>query len=333
MQPNLGMAQWAIPLGTWLGVRVRLNIFFPLISLLYIQWLGLKLGLICFGIFLVTLIIHEFAHVFAARGTGGDADEILIWPLGGLAFCRPASSFRSQFLTPGAGPLSNLLLCLATLPAVLQAGLLREALVPTILPIHDLSAEHPLRDLLILTFAINWVLLLINLLPAFPLDGGQMLQAVLARRMGEDVSRPLSVRVGFWSGLILGVGGLLFDNSLVVFLGFFLVVMNLQEIFRLQFEQVYGERFDPGYGSGNELDDETEEATSSGPRLSLWQQWKLNRIAARRERELEERAAASRRLDELLDKVHREGMQSLTAEERRFLDRASDQYRTQRGPS
>jgi hypothetical protein len=116
-------------------------------------------------------------------------------------------------------------------------------------------------------------------------------------------------------------------------LGFFLVVMNLGEIFRLQLEEVYGERYDVGYGGDAGLSDDEEEAGAPQPRLSLWQQWKQNRAAARRERELEERAAAARRLDELLDKVHREGLESLTPEERRFLDRASNQYRTQRGPS
>lgn len=332
MQPNLGMAQWAIPLGTWLGVRVRMSFFFPLMVLLYTHWLGWQLGLICFALYFVTLVIHEYAHVLMARGTGGEAEEILIWPLGGLAFCRPAASFRSHFLVPAAGPLSNFLICLATLPAVLAAGVLRDALVPTVLPLHAVDSEHLFRDLCVLTFAISWVLLLINLLPAFPLDGGQMLQAVLARRMGENLSRPLSVRVGFWAGLMLGVAGLLFDQTTIVFLGFFLVVMNLGEIFRLQLEELYGERFDPGYGSDAGLPDEEEESPRQ-PRLSLWQQWKQNRAAARRERELEERAAAARRLDELLDKVHREGLQSLTPEERRFLDRASNQYRTQRGPS
>lgn len=332
MQPNLGMAQWAIPLGTWLGVRVRMSFFFPLMVLLYAHWLGWPLGLICFALYFVILLIHEYAHVLVARGTGGEAEEILIWPLGGLAFCRPVVDFRSQFLTPAAGPLANFLICLATLPAVLAAGVLRDALVPTVLPLHAVDTEHLLRDLCVLTFALSWVLLLINLLPAFPLDGGQMLQAVLARRMGVGLSRPLSVRVGFWAGLILGVIGLLLDHTTIVFLGFFLVVMNLGEIFRLQLEEVYGERYDVGYGAAGLSDDE-EEAGAPQPRLSLWQQWKQNRAAARRERELEERAAAARRLDELLDKVHREGLQSLTPEERRFLDRASNQYRTQRGPS
>lgn len=332
MQPNLGMAQWAIPLGTWFGVRVRMSLFFPLMVFLYAHWLGWQLGLICFALYGVILVIHEFAHVLAARGTGGEAEEILIWPLGGLAFCRPAATFESHLLVPAAGPLANFLLCLALLPAVLQAGVLRDALVPTVLPLHAISEHHLLRDLCVLTFAVSWVLLLINLLPAFPLDGGQMLQAVLTRRMGESLSRPLSVRVGFWSGLILGVAGLLLDNTTVVFLGFFLVVMNLGEMFRLQLEELYGERFDPGYGADAGLSEEEEDARRQ-PRLSLWQQWKQNRAAARRERELEERAAAARRLDELLDKVHREGLQSLTPEERRFLDRASNQYRTHRGPS
>ena len=187
MDSNLGFARWSIPLGTWFRVRVRLNIWFPLLLFLFAHWVGWTLGSLCTLILLVTVIVHEFAHIFAARLTGGDGDEILLWPLGGSAFCRTAPTFRSQFLTPAAGPASNLLLCLVTFPACYQAGLVRAAFVPGVLPISDLTPGHFVRDLLILGFSLNWALVLLNLIPAFPLDGGQMLRAVLTRRIGSSV--------------------------------------------------------------------------------------------------------------------------------------------------
>ncbi len=328
MQPDLGFARWAIPLGTWLGVRVRLNVWFPLILLLFAHWMGWKLGSICTGILLVTVLLHEFAHIFAARWTGGEGDEILLWPLGGLAFCQPAPTFRSHFLIPAAGPLTHVVLCLATLPAVWSAGLVGASLNPTVLPIADLTPGHELRDLLILAFSLNWALLLLNLIPAFPLDGGQMLQAVLAARNGAASARQLSVRVGFFSGIALAIVGLFADGTTIVFLGFFLVTMNLQEMMRLQIEEVYGSEFghSEGYLPDDSLEDEDE---PRAPRLNLWQQWKQNRAAARQERELEARAAATRRLDELLDKINRLGKDALTAEERKFLEQMSSQIRTQ----
>lgn len=329
MQPDLGFARWAIPLGTWLGVRVRLNVWFPLVLLLFASWVGWELGLACTLLLLVSVLVHEFAHVLTARGTGVDGNEILLWPLGGLAFCQPAPTFRSHLLTPAAGPLSNLLICLATAPLLWRAGLLGPACNPTVLPISELSQEHLVRDLAALTFSLNWVLLLINLIPAFPLDGGQLLQVVLAERIGPATARQLSVRIGFFSGLILAIVGLLVDVTTMVFLGFFLVTMNLQEMFRLQLEELYGGEFGRGEGFEARSEYDAEEEDAPEPRLSLWQQWKLNRAAARQERELEARAAAARRLDELLDKINRLGKDALTAEERTFLEQMSSQIRTQ----
>ena len=63
------------------------------------------------AIFLASLLVHEFCHVFAVRLTGGVGNEVLIWPLGGLAFVQPAGHFRSQFFTPAAGPFANLIVC------------------------------------------------------------------------------------------------------------------------------------------------------------------------------------------------------------------------------
>jgi Zn-dependent protease len=311
-------------------VRVRLNVWFPLLLIPFAYWFGWQMGVVCALLLLVIVLIHEFAHIFAARLTGGDGDEILLWPLGGLAFCHPAETFRAQFLTPAAGPLANLALCIAAFPAVWSSGLGVAAFNPLALPIAELSAGHLLRDLSVLTFSLSWVLLLLNLLPAFPLDGGQMLQAVLAERLGPATARQLSVRVGFFAGLALALLGLLADVSTVVFLGFFVLIMNLQEAFRLQLEDLYGEelaRSDREWGHSDDGAD--EEAEPPEPRLSLWQRWKRNRAAARQERELEARAAAGKRLDELLDKINRLGKDALTAEEHKFLEQMSTQMRTQ----
>ncbi|MEZ6065456.1 MAG: DUF6576 domain-containing protein [Planctomycetaceae bacterium] len=320
MQSHLGFARWSIPLGTWFAVQVRMSIWFPLVLLFFASRLGWRLGVVCTALLLVIVLIHEFAHIFMARRTGGDGREVLIWPLGGLAYTRLGHSFQSRFWTPAAGPLSNLVICLLTLPAVLQANFAwYTALNPVMLPIADIG-PNVLRDVGILTFSLSWVLLLVNLVPAFPLDGGQMLLAVLSRGGDAQGALRLSIQAGFIAGIVLAVGGLLVSNTTIVFLGFFLVLFNQGEMFRMQLQDVYGE----GYAGRSEFDLEEDDVA---PRQSVWQRWKANRLAARREREMEERARTSRRVDELLEKVHREGMESLTAEERRFLDQASNQFR------
>src|SRR5580658_3992956 len=99
--------------GNWFMTHVRVSVLVPLIVLgLCFQLHDLKLGLVFGAILFVSLLIHEFSHILAVRLTGGVGNEVLIWPLGGLALVQPAANFRSQFLTPAAGPLSNLAMCL-----------------------------------------------------------------------------------------------------------------------------------------------------------------------------------------------------------------------------
>jgi len=78
---------WSFPCGTWFQTQVRISFFLPLLLiLLCFQLKDLPLALVFGGVFFLSILLHEFGHVIAARMTGGSGDEILIWPLGGLAF-------------------------------------------------------------------------------------------------------------------------------------------------------------------------------------------------------------------------------------------------------
>ncbi len=94
-------------------------------------------------------------------------------------------------------------------------------------------------------------------------------------------------------------------------------------------DSLFGYDFSQGYTSL-----ERDEAPTAPPRRrkSWWQRWLERRREAREKRAEETRIAEERRLDELLDKVHREGMSALTDEERRFMKRASDRYRNRPHP-
>ncbi|MCH7765652.1 MAG: M50 family metallopeptidase [Acidobacteria bacterium] len=56
------------------------------------------------AILFVVVLVHEFGHCFGARYTGGEADEILIWPLGGLAYASPPHNAKAHMITTVAGP-------------------------------------------------------------------------------------------------------------------------------------------------------------------------------------------------------------------------------------
>lgn len=325
---------FAISLGTWFGTRVRFSLACPLIAIIFCVKLGLEVGLLVTLVLFVSILIHEFFHVFGARRTGGSADEILIWPGGGLAFPRPAANLYSELTTTAAGPFANLLLCIVTFPVVYFAGMQSELGIPAgtfnplVIPNRE-SAAQLLDYVVLLTFSLNWTLLLLNLLPIYPLDGGQILLTLLAERFERETARFAAMRIGMAVGFLGACGGLMFDQIWLVFIGMLLLAMNMYHFLVAQMSDQFddsflGYDFSQGYTS-LEKSERRETERRPGP----IERWKRKRAEQRRQREEQEQAATAERIDALLDKVHREGMDALTDAERRFLKKASTRYRSQ----
>jgi stage IV sporulation protein FB len=315
--------------GRWFQTRVRVSFWFLLLGLVLCFRLGLELGLWVTVLLFFSILFHEFAHVLTARRTGGDGDEILMWPLGGLAFVNPAPTFYSEFWTVAAGPLSNLLLCLVTLPAVLSAGLLGESLHLIYLPPVSLSPSAALaQDLLVLLFALNFKLLVLNLLPIYPLDGGQMAFCVAKLHWDRETAKIGSLWAGLLLCILISVAGLMLQSTEVLFVAFMLTFFCMFEYITARVsphfdDSFMGYDFSQGYTSLERLEEEERQA-----KPGTLERWKLERERKRKEREEQQRRETERRVDELLDKVHREGMDSLTEAERRFLKRASTRYKS-----
>lgn len=320
---------WSVSLGRWFSTDVRVSWYFPLLWIVFVLKFGLAYGTAIECVLLVSVLLHEFGHVFGARWTGGQADEILIWPLGGLAFVQLARNFRSQFLTTAAGPLVNFAICAVTLPHVLSTIYGPHCWNPFILPIPmDAFGKHLLSDLTVITFSLNWMSLVINLIPAHPLDGGQMLRAILSSRMGPLAGAEWAAKIGFVAAICLGLVGV-FDKELMWLFGLalFLVVMTMQELQRIQYGEMvddseFGYDFSQGYTSL-----ERSSPTTQEPRVSIWQRWKRQREDERRRKESEQEQEAEAQLDAILAKLHEGGMAALTSSEKRILERASAKYR------
>jgi Zn-dependent protease len=114
------------------------------------------------------VLLHEFGHALACRQVGGRADEIVLWPLGGIAFVDPPPRPGPVLWSIAAGPLVNVVLIPFTVGALLVAN--SQGLQDT-----NRDAHHFLVAILFM----NLLLLIFNMLPIYPLDGGQILQAVL----------------------------------------------------------------------------------------------------------------------------------------------------------
>jgi len=144
------------------------------------------------ALFLIVLL-HEFGHALACRQVGGRANQIMLWPLGGVAYVDPPPRPGATLWSIAAGPLVNV------------------ALVPVFMLLVTVSraagwayAMPNVYELLRSILFIDVVLLVFNMLPIYPLDGGQVVRSLLWFVMGRARSLMVATLIGF-----VGVAGLI----------------------------------------------------------------------------------------------------------------------------
>jgi len=138
------------------------------------------------------VLMHEFGHSLACRSVGGTANQIILWPLGGVAYVDPPPRPGATLWSIAAGPLVNL-----ALAPLLIGGLMAAQFM---------GMQESLPNLYLLLRAlcyIDVILLVFNLLPIYPLDGGQILRALLWFIFGRAKSLMITTMIGF-----VGVAGL-----------------------------------------------------------------------------------------------------------------------------
>jgi Zn-dependent protease len=348
---------WALPLGRIRGITVRVHFLFLLfILIMWLKQLTAKNGggseagmwmLVLMGLLFFSVLLHEFGHCFAARYMDGEANEVLLWPLGGLAKCEVPHSAWANFVTAAGGPFVNLALCAAA-----SVALLFSSFQPSFDPLPSQCWDTILYNfadknywgsrwsgkppelrlevwqyLAAQFFWVNWVSFLFNVvLMGFPLDGGRMLQATLWPRLGYRAATRTAIIVGFVVMFIVGTYAVLNNELLLLCLAGFIYVACKQEWVNLEMggeESLFGYDFSQGYTS-------LERDQPPAPRKkkpNFIQRWWQRRQAQKLQREQEQQEADDRRMDALLEKIAREGKQALTDEEQRFLKRVSDRYR------
>lgn len=313
---------WSVPLMRVAGIDVRIHLFFlvyVVVELLRAWWALPRIGggsTFGVGIVLIVLVslfwsvlLHEFGHCVAARRTGGEADEILMWPLGGLALCRPWPSWKAHLATAIGGPLVNVGILLLTVPVL---GVLTGAWWGVAIP-SPLGLSLPVEveeswwfTALYLLVWVNLILLLFNLLPLFPLDGGRILQALLWPRLGYAQAMRVAVRSGYIGALALAIFALVRNETLLLALALFGALVCAQTMQRLDFtQQMMG--FEPG-------PDGTLEPAPDPDEL-------------RREEHRRRQAADAAELDRILNKINRSGLESLSVREKRILHEATERRR------
>ncbi len=316
---------WAIPLYSLWGIAVRIHILFVIYAIAQVirsvvpSETGAAFVLPLLAAIFVLVLIHEYGHCIACRRVGGEADEIILWPLGGLAMVSPPHDWKSHLITVLGGPMVHVVLLAPLALAVRAVTGGWEAVVFN--PFSPGAALATLSGsseggyalalgLWALHYA-NLVLLAFNMLvPMYPMDAGRVVHALLWRSMGERKATEITVIVGFVAAGVLAVVGVVFQQTLLLALAVFGGVTCYLERRKLKIEG--GEPWSQAGDGWLRAGDDGEAAERAE-----------EREAARREREALRRAQEQAEVDRILAKISASGMDSLTAKERRTLKRAS----------
>jgi len=299
----------SIPLFRVGGIPVRLHWSFFVFVLIFAGWTASPAGgavstsgLLLWGLvltallYLVLILPHELGHAWVAILKGGSCSKIMLTPLGGLAFVDASASPGVEAEVALAGPVVSLLMLAVSMAFVSVYGLPAGWMSP-----------FTLAGALGFLFWANVTMVIFNLIPSFPMDGGRLLRAFLAWRRGAKRGTRLACRVGQLAGVAF-IGWGIYSGGpfgwIVASIGFF-NILNCSATIRMveMGLPVYSEYL-PERGCAPERPKETRE-----------------------ERHAREAADLERRLNSLLDKVASQGMKSLSLGERLFLRRASRHFR------
>ena len=325
---NQGFYNWGLPVGSLFGIRIKLHFLLLLLWAYqlngYLKDFEPRAGFIAWAIasFLLFLIIflHELGHCFAARRVGGHAKEVLLWPLGGLAFTQYPQTWKKTLIVVGGGPLVNVLIALVAIPAFL----LVERSDPG-LTVRSMDNLYYIcvKDTL---FEWNLIMLVFNLIPLFPLDGGQLFRAGLwgwFEKKGGLGDGPFyhASRITIPVSMTIGAIGVVVCLYLQSFLGVGIFVWALFNTWQMkkQLEHMstmsivpdneFGYDFSEGYTS-----------LAKGPGGTSARTRKPTLERRRRKKQRRSAEDDERRMDELFKKINDAGLSSLSKAERKFLE-------------
>lgn len=334
---------WSLPLFTFRGIRVRIHLLFvifiviELIRAMEHGAVGVTYRAIAMAGLFILVLVHEFGHCFACRWVGGEADDILMWPLGGLAMCNPPHHPRAALITTLGGPATHLVMGPVLAGLLLLAGAPTDALFFRPLdPYASIGALGATSNLalytqvgLFLMYVMNAYLFLFNmLLPMFPMDAGRVVQEVLWFRLGYRRSMRIAVNLGFYLAIIIGFVALTRGVPMLFSIAFFAGFTCWQERQRLNLmEPDFHHGYDfsrghagmPGGGAGRS-------GGRSGGGGGATVKVKTGPTKSDLKRKQEE-AETLAEVDRILEKIRTEGMGSLTKKEKDVLKGETERKR------
>jgi stage IV sporulation protein FB len=217
---------WSITVARVAGSEIRIHLTF----LILLAWIGFSEYLAGGGaaavdgvVFIVAVfacvVLHELGHAIAARRYGITTPDITLLPIGGLArLSRIPENPTEEIVIAIAGPLVNV---------VIAAALVLLGAHVDLSTVGSIEQSEP--GFLTRLAAVNIWLVLFNLIPAFPMDGGRVLRALLAYRLGRRRATAIAARIGQGLAFVFGFWGLMSGNVFLVFIGIFVYLAASSE--------------------------------------------------------------------------------------------------------
>src|SRR3954447_17304291 len=210
--------RWSYTIGRIAGTAIKVHVIF----LLIVGWwalmgyseggpeAALTSALALFALF-GCILLHEFGHILMARRYGVRTPDVILLPIGGVARLeRIPDEPRQELLIALAGPAVTLAIIIILLAVLRLAGSHAE--------VTELSEQQPFLAQLV---SVNLYLLLFNLVPAFPMDGGRVLRALLSSRLGLLRGTRIAATLGQSLAVVGGLYGITRPEPLLVLVAFF----------------------------------------------------------------------------------------------------------------
>ncbi len=217
---------WSLNIGSVAGTAVRIHVTF----VLFLAWIfGVSYvsggpqaawsALLFMMLLFLCVLLHEFGHIFTARAFGVATPDVILLPIGGVARLeRIPEQPSEEFLIAIAGPAVNV--AIAAVLVLVGGADLR--------PDHLVAIESTKASLVDRLAEVNVFLAAFNLIPAFPMDGGRVLRALLAVRFGYVRATEMAAAIGQGVAFLLGFVGL-FGNPLLLFIAIFVYLAASSE--------------------------------------------------------------------------------------------------------
>jgi Zn-dependent protease/CBS domain-containing protein len=227
--------RWSFRIARVAGIDIKLHVTFILILLLgAVQWgahaggPGAVAGAVAMALLFVCVALHELGHSLTAIRFGIPVREIILWPLGGVAMMtRNPSRPLHELLIAVAGPAVNVVIAIALFLPLYFSGILAEV-------IRGIASSQTLQPdaatIVVWLLIANVMLAVFNLLPALPMDGGRVLRASLAMFVEGSRATQIAGRIGQGMALLMGLGGLVTGNLILVLIAVFVFFVASQEL-------------------------------------------------------------------------------------------------------